>query len=95
MVTHILSLQGQSQTNAVKTQDYENSVLRPACILRVDFMPQGTTINSGAYCPTLRKLRRTLQNKRRGMLSKCVLLLQDKARLYTSRTTRELIESFG
>ncbi|GFT33572.1 hypothetical protein TNCV_4381591 [Trichonephila clavipes] len=27
MVTHILSRQGQSQTNAIKTQDYGNSVL--------------------------------------------------------------------
>ncbi|GFY02135.1 uncharacterized protein TNCV_5099961 [Trichonephila clavipes] len=37
-------------------------------VLLVHFMPQGTTINSGAYCTTLRKLRRALQNKRRGML---------------------------
>ncbi|GFV41178.1 HTH_48 domain-containing protein [Trichonephila clavipes] len=30
MATHILSRQDQSQTNAVKVQDYGNSVLRPA-----------------------------------------------------------------
>ncbi|GFV90273.1 mariner Mos1 transposase [Trichonephila clavipes] len=31
-------------------------------VLVVDFMPQGTKINSGAYCTTLRKLRRGLKN---------------------------------
>ncbi|GFR24804.1 hypothetical protein TNCT_119461, partial [Trichonephila clavata] len=69
-VTYILSRQGQSQTNAFKVQDYSNSVLRPARCIAGEFIPQGTTINSGAYCTTLRKLRRALQNKRRGMLSK-------------------------
>ncbi|GFX44179.1 mariner Mos1 transposase [Trichonephila clavipes] len=64
-------------------------------VLLVDFMPQGTTINSGAYCATLRKFRRILQNKRLGMRSKSVLLLHDNARSHTSRTTRELIESLG
>ncbi|GFW48797.1 uncharacterized protein TNCV_4243771 [Trichonephila clavipes] len=64
-------------------------------VLLVNFMPQGATINSGAYCESLRKLRRALQNKRRGMLSKGVLLLHDNARPHTSRTTRVLIESFG
>ncbi|GFX52542.1 transposase [Trichonephila clavipes] len=64
-------------------------------VLLVDFFPQGTTINSGAYCPTLRKLRRVLQNKWHGMLSKGVLLLHDNAMPHISRTTLELIECFG
>ncbi|GFU85342.1 uncharacterized protein TNCV_2386471 [Trichonephila clavipes] len=95
MATHILSRQGQSQTNAAKAQDYDNSVLGPARFLLVDFMPQGATINSGAYCAVLWKLRRALQNKQRGMLSKGVLLLHDNAWSHTSRMTLELIESFG
>ncbi|GFY09069.1 mariner Mos1 transposase [Trichonephila clavipes] len=60
--------------------------------LLVNFIPQGTTINSCACCATLQKLRRAFQNKRGGMLSKGVLLLHDNAR---PRTTRELIESLG
>ncbi|GFT40343.1 mariner Mos1 transposase [Trichonephila clavipes] len=64
-------------------------------VLLVDFMPSGTTINPGAYCITLRKLRRALQNNRHDMLSKGVLLLHDNARPHTSRTTRKLIESLG
>ncbi|GFW98093.1 mariner Mos1 transposase [Trichonephila clavipes] len=57
-------------------------------------MSQGTTNNSGAYYATLGKLRRALQNKRRGLLSKGVLLLHNNARSHISRMIRELIESF-
>ncbi|GFW03388.1 histone-lysine N-methyltransferase SETMAR [Trichonephila clavipes] len=56
-------------------------------------MPQGTTINPGAYCTTPRKLRRALQNKRCAMLSKCVLLLHGNIKPYTSRMTPKLMES--
>lgn len=64
-------------------------------VLLVDFMPRGTTINSDAYCATLKKLRRAIQNKRRGMLTKGVLLLHDNARPHNSQKTRDLIDSFG
>ncbi|GFX07281.1 uncharacterized protein TNCV_2972581 [Trichonephila clavipes] len=37
-------------------------------VFLVDFRPQGTTFSSGAYCTSLRKLRRALQNKWHGML---------------------------
>ncbi|GFU67385.1 histone-lysine N-methyltransferase SETMAR [Trichonephila clavipes] len=64
-------------------------------VLLVDLMPQRTNINPGAYCATLQKLRRAMQNKRRGMLSKGVLLLNDNARPHAFQITRKLIESFG
>ncbi|GFX12250.1 histone-lysine N-methyltransferase SETMAR [Trichonephila clavipes] len=57
--------------------------------------PQGTTISSDAYCASLRKLRRALQNKRHSMLSKDVTLLHDNERVHTSRATWDLIECFG
>ncbi|GFX54564.1 mariner Mos1 transposase [Trichonephila clavipes] len=60
-----------------------------------DFRPKGTIISSGAYCTSLRQLRRTLQNKRCGMLSKSIFLLHHDAMVHTSRATRDLIESFG
>ncbi|GFY35006.1 hypothetical protein TNCV_5043821 [Trichonephila clavipes] len=52
MTTHILSRQGQ--TNAVKAQDYGNSVLEPArcvCVFCwwILYHKKVTTINSGAY----------------------------------------------
>ncbi|GFW19318.1 uncharacterized protein TNCV_256451 [Trichonephila clavipes] len=51
-------------------------------VLLVNLMPQGTTINSGAYCATLRKLRRTLQNS--VTCCKRCFTLHDNARHYTS-----------
>jgi len=42
-------------------------------VLLVDFLERGSTINSEAYCETLKQLRRAIQNKRRGKLSSKVL----------------------
>ncbi|GFV23499.1 hypothetical protein TNCV_4782101 [Trichonephila clavipes] len=38
MATHILSRQGQSQTNTIKAQDYGNSVLGPARCLAAELL---------------------------------------------------------
>lgn len=64
-------------------------------VLLVDFMPRGMTINSEAYCATLARLRRAIQNKRRGKLTKGILLLHDNARPHTAARSREMIDSFG
>ncbi|GFV02277.1 histone-lysine N-methyltransferase SETMAR [Trichonephila clavipes] len=50
-------------------------------ILLLEFMALGTTINAATYCQTLKRLRRAIQNKRRGMLTNGVRLLHDNARL--------------
>jgi hypothetical protein len=34
----------------------------------INFLPRGYTINAAAYCEMLKKLRQSVQNKRRGML---------------------------
>jgi transposase len=49
----------------------------------------GDPINAAVYCETLKKLRRAIQNKPRG-----VWLLQDNAHPHTARTTQELLQSF-
>ncbi|KAJ4425723.1 hypothetical protein ANN_27919 [Periplaneta americana] len=64
-------------------------------VLLLDFMPKGTTINANCYCETLRKLRRAIQNKRRGILSRGVVLLHDNARPHIAASTRELLDQFG
>ncbi|GFX12531.1 histone-lysine N-methyltransferase SETMAR [Trichonephila clavipes] len=64
-------------------------------VLLVEFMQQGTTINAAAYCATLTKLRRAIQNKRCGLLTSGVLLLQDNARPHSAINTQNLIRSFG
>ncbi|GFU75811.1 mariner Mos1 transposase [Trichonephila clavipes] len=63
-------------------------------VLLVEFMQQGTTINTAAYCATLTKLRRAIQNKRRGLLTSTVLLLHDNARPHSAINTQNLIRSF-
>lgn len=64
-------------------------------VLLVDFMPKGTTINSESYCETLKKLRRAIQNKRRGRLTKGVCLHHDNARPHVSHQTTTLLNGFG
>lgn len=64
-------------------------------VILVDFLERGTTINSERYCETLRKLRRAIQNKRRGKLSAKVLFFHDNARPHTANRTRELFDGFG
>jgi len=43
-------------------------------VLLVEFLPQGTTINSAVYCEMLKKLRCAIQNKRCRMLSAMIML---------------------
>jgi len=63
-------------------------------VLLVEFFPQSTTINSAIYCETLKKPRRAIQNKRRGMLSAAILLLHDNSRSHSAAQTEGLITSF-
>jgi hypothetical protein len=60
----------------------------------VEFLPQDSTIKAGVYCDTLKKLHHAIQNKRRGMLSRGVVMLQDNAHPYTSTPTQDLIATF-
>ncbi|UYV72038.1 hypothetical protein LAZ67_9001606 [Cordylochernes scorpioides] len=58
------------QDDEVSRKGYGNRFLGQRGVLLVDFMPKGTTINSKGKCETLKKLRRAIQNKRRGRLTK-------------------------
>ena len=64
-------------------------------ILLVDFLPQRSTINAGVYRDTLKKLHRAIQNKRRGMLSRGVVMIHDLPLPHTAATTQNLITTFG
>lgn len=63
-------------------------------LIHVEFMPRGETINSEAYCQTLNRLRRAIQNKRRGKLSEKIFLIHDNARPHASVQTRQVLENF-
>lgn len=64
-------------------------------VLLCEFLPTGTTINAARYCETLKKLRRAIQNRRRGMLTTGVCFHHDNARPHTARATVELLAQFG
>lgn len=64
-------------------------------VLLTEFLPKGETINAARYCETLTKLRRAIQNKRRGMLSKGIVLLHDNARPHTAGISQAMIRQFG
>jgi histone-lysine N-methyltransferase SETMAR len=64
-------------------------------VLMVEFMQQGATITSQVYCEILKKVRRAIQNKRRGMLTSGVVLVHDNARPHTAACTRTLLEHFN
>jgi hypothetical protein len=64
-------------------------------VLLVELLPQGSTINAGVYCNTLKKLHRAIQNKRCGMLSWGVVMLHENSRPHTATTTQDLITTFG
>jgi histone-lysine N-methyltransferase SETMAR len=64
-------------------------------VLLVDFMAHGSTTNADRYCETLKKLRRAIQNRRRGMLTKGVCLLHDNVHPHVARQTVPLLDQFG
>ncbi|KAG8282048.1 hypothetical protein J6590_108589 [Homalodisca vitripennis] len=69
--------------------------LRQYCLKIGESPFTGTTVNSDRYCDTVRKLRRAIQNRRRGKLSSGVRLLHDNARPHVSRETQELLTNIG
>ncbi|GBN54278.1 Histone-lysine N-methyltransferase SETMAR [Araneus ventricosus] len=52
-------------------------------------------INSNRYCGTLRKLRRAIQNRSRGMLSAGIVLFHDNSRPHSAAASQELLDEFG
>ena len=50
-------------------------------------MPRNKTVNADAYCATLRRLRKAIQNRRRGKLSRGIVLVHDNVRPRTARQT--------
>jgi len=57
-------------------------------ILLLDFLPIGTTMNGEYYAGLLRELRQKIKEKRRGLISRGSLLLEDNARPHVSKLAR-------
>lgn len=64
-------------------------------LLLVDFLQHGMTITGQYYADLLVKLREAIKEKRRGKITKGVLLLQDNAPVHKSRVAMETAKSLG
>lgn len=64
-------------------------------LLLADYMPHKTTITADVYAEQIRKLRAAIVEKRRGKISKGVLLLHDNAPVHTARKSKAAIRECG
>ena len=64
-------------------------------VVMTDFLAKGTTITGAYYASLLRKLREAIKIKRRGKISKGILLLQDNAPVHNSRVARSETQACG
>lgn len=59
------------------------------------FLERGETIKITSYCNIVKKVFRTIQNKRHQILTTVVCLLYDNACSHNTQATQELLASFG
>lgn len=64
-------------------------------VLLVDYLPPKTTITGDYYCKILERLRNSIKQKRRGLLSQGVLLLHDNAPAHRSVIAQQTIRDCG
>ena len=63
--------------------------------ITISFLERGNTVNSENYCELLTQVKKDIKNKRRGLQSRGVILLQDNARAHTAARTLAKIEDLG
>ena len=64
-------------------------------VIMLDFLPKRSTITGVYYANLLDQLRTAIREKRRGKLSKGVLLQQDNARVHTCKVAMDAVERNG
>jgi histone-lysine N-methyltransferase SETMAR len=64
-------------------------------VLLIDYLPHKTTINGQYYATLMDRLRESIKEKRRGKLTKVVLLLHDSAPAHTARVAQAAIRYCG
>ena len=64
-------------------------------VIMLDFLPKRSTITGVYYANLLDQLRTAMREKRRGKLSKGVLLQQDNARVHTRKVAMDAVEQNG
>jgi histone-lysine N-methyltransferase SETMAR len=66
-----------------------------AGILLVDYLPRGRTMNGEYYADLIIQLRQAIVEKRRGKLSRGILLLQDNAPVHTAQVAKRAVRDMG
>jgi histone-lysine N-methyltransferase SETMAR len=64
-------------------------------VILIDYLPQGSTITGTYYKNVLNQLRDALKQKRRGKLSRGILLLHDNAPSHSSRIAQAALDECG
>ena len=64
-------------------------------VIMLDFLPKRSTITGVYYANLLDQLRTAIREKRRGKLSKDVLLQQDNGRVHTCKVAMDAVERNG
>ena len=65
------------------------------CVIVLDVLPKRSTISGVYYANLLDQLRTAICEKRRGKLSKGVLLRQDNARVHICKVAMDAVERYG
>ena len=64
-------------------------------VIMVDYLEEDRTINDAYYAEELRRLRHEIVRKRRGKLTRSILLLQDNALAHTSQSVIAAVPECG
>jgi len=96
MEASLLSSAEEIQKTAFRQESHVDNLLGHAWTILVHFQAHGQTMNSANYFAMLRNdLKPAICKKRRGMLSKKVLLHHDNARPHTAAVTVETVQQMG
>jgi hypothetical protein len=83
------------QTDHLNSQDHAHSVLGQKMHSACGSLASRLNNQPGVYCDTFKKLRRAIQNKQHGILSRGVVMLHDNVHPQTAAATQDLIATFG
>ena len=86
---------GSPRPKKFKTQGDGHSILGRKSVIMLDFLPKRSTITGVYYANLLDQLSTAIREKRRGKLSKGVLLQQDNARVHTCKVAMDAVERNG
>ena len=91
---------GSPRPMKLKTQPSAGKVMATVfwdaiSIIMLDFLPKRSTITGVYYANLLDQLRTAIREKRRGKLTKGVLLQQDNAKVHTCKVAMDAVERNG